>query len=250
MGVTEAIFLAAAGFGAGAINGAAGGGSLISFPALVAAGHPTVVANVTSTVGIWPGYLGGSAAYRRAISDQRRRLFRLLPAVVTGSVAGVVLLLSTSENLFASVAPWLILGAVGLFTIQPLVVARVRRHTSMTEHGGLLLTTGTFLASAYGSYFGAGLGVVLLAILGSVLADDLQRLNGLRGAMALVINSIALVLYAIIAPVAWSAVAVLSITSLAGGFAGARAAQRLRPAWFRAVVIVFGLIAALRLLLG
>jgi uncharacterized membrane protein YfcA len=250
VGITEAIFLAAAGFGAGAINGAAGGGSLISFPALVAAGHPTVVANVTSTVGIWPGYVGGSAAYRSAIGSQRRRLIRLLPPVITGSVSGVVLLLSTSENLFASVAPWLILAAVGLFTLQPLVVAKVRRPSPATERGGLLLMIGTFLASAYGSYFGAGLGVMLLALLGSVVPDDLQHLNGLRGAMALVINSIALVLYAIIAPVAWSAVAVLSIASLVGGFTGARAAQRLRPAWFRAVVIVFGLVAAVRLLIG
>ena len=247
----EGFAIAAAGFGAGVVNGAAGGGSLVSFPALLAIGHPAIVANVTSTVGIWPGYVGGVAGYRSAVAAQRDRVVRLLPAAVLGSAVGVVVLLSTPEDAFRAAAPWLILGASSLFAVQPLVA----RWVGDSDHRLLgpaspLLPFGVFLASIYGSYFGAGLGVILLALLGLFLGETMDRLNGLRGVIAMAVNCLALVLFALTAPVAWGAAGLMAITSLPGGFTGARIAQWLGPTWFRVVVVVFGVMAAGRLLMG
>ncbi|HEX9854189.1 MAG TPA: sulfite exporter TauE/SafE family protein [Acidimicrobiia bacterium] len=246
--LAEAAAIGLAGFAAGAVNGAAGGGSIVSFPVLLWTGFPAVTANVTSTVGIWAGYLGGVAGYRREVRAQRDRIRRFAPAAVTGAVAGVVVLLTTPERLFRSMAPWLILAASVLFLVQP-IVARAVAATSIGGEKAPLLHAGVFLASVYGAYFGAGFGVILLALLGVFLADDLQRLNGLRGVIALTVNCVALILFAVTAPVAWDAVALMAPASFVGGFMGAVLARRLRPVWFRAVVIGFGVVAGTRLLI-
>jgi uncharacterized membrane protein YfcA len=257
------VLLAVAGFAAGVVNGVAGGGSLVSFPALLAAGHGALVANVTSTVGIWPGYAGGVAGYRHVLGDQRDRIRRLAPTCIVGGIAGAALLLLTPSRFFATIAPYLILGACALFAVQPrLSRVLARRSASRVTEGGaapdptsdgrpapaLGLHVCILLAAMYGAYFGAGLGVILLAVLALLLESDLQRANGLRGVLALVINSVGVVVFAVAADVVWSAAAVLAVTSLAGGYTGAHLAQRLPARAFRIAVILLGLAAAARLL--
>jgi hypothetical protein len=248
------LLLVAAGFGAGLVNGVAGGGSLISFPALIAAGHTALVANVTSTVGIWPGYAGGAAGYRRVLASQRARALALAPTCIAGGLAGAALLLLTPSSFFQTIAPYLILAACSLFAAQPALSRALSRraaeHTAGDEpvRSPVPLHACVFAAAVYGSYFGAGLGVILLAVLALLLEEQIQRVNGLRGVLAMLINSVAVVVFAFAADVAWSAAGVLAVTSLVGGYTGAHLAQRLPVPAFRAAVILLGLAAAARLL--
>lgn len=249
----DALILAVAGFLAGVVNGVAGGGSLVSYPALLATGHGALVANVTNTVGILPGYLGGAAGFRDVLASQRVRIRELAPFALAGGLIGSLLLLATSERLFENLAPVLILGACALFAAQP----RLNRAVSRRRHDADDLTgpvpraasIGVFAASVYGGYFGAGIGVIFLAILGTVLIDPLPRINALRGILSLLVNLVAVVVFCIAADVAWDAVAVLGVTSLVGGYVGARASLRLPVPVLRAVVLLFGLLATARLLL-
>jgi uncharacterized protein len=252
MTASELLFLAAAGFGAGLVNGVAGGGSMLSFPALLAVGVPALAANVTSTVGIWPGYLGGVAGFRRLIAAQRDRLRPLTVVALAGAVAGAALLLVTSEDAFDAVAPWLVLAAIGLFAAQPLLARRLVAHGPAAADGRRRQTAvrlgGVFAASVYGAYFGAGLGVLLLAVLGATLPGRLTDLNGIRTVLALVVNSIAVVVFAAAAPVEWAAAGTMAATSLAGGYVGARTAARMPVPVFRGVVVALGVAAFVGLL--
>lgn len=265
--------MAAAGFVAGGINGIAGGGSLVSFPTLLAIGQPALTANVTSTVGIWPGYLGGVLGFRHEVADQADRIKSLLPATLAGAVAGAVLLLTTPPGAFEAVTPYLILIACALFAAQPGLARRVAARAEAdgdmgddmgvdTGDGGghgpdpvrpvaqpVAVQAATFVSSIYGAYFGAGLGIVLLAALGILLPDRLVRTNGLRGVLSLLINTVAALIFVARAPVAWGAAGLLAGASLVGGYAGARFARRIPATVLRAVVVAVGLVAAVRLLL-
>lgn len=253
--------MVAAGIAAGGINGIAGGGSLVSFPALLAVGQPALAANVTSTVGIWPGYLGGVVGFRAEATAQRRRIRSLLPATLGGAVAGGVLLLTTPSEAFEAIAPFLILGACVLFAVQPLLARRWADDGvppgPAADDGperkqparGILVQAGTFLAAVYGAYFGAGLGVVLLAVFGTLVPDRLVRTTSLRTVLSLVINTVAAALFVVAAPVDWGLAGLLAGGSLVGGFAGARVARRIPTALLRAVVITIGVTGAVRLLL-
>ncbi|MCU1490562.1 MAG: hypothetical protein JWM85_1967 [Acidimicrobiaceae bacterium] len=243
----RAVVLALAGLGAGMVNGIAGGGTLLTFPALIALGYPALAANVTSTVGIWPGYIGGLAGFRVELSGQRDRLVRLLPATVGGGTVGGVLLLTTPSSAFSSIAPYLILFAGVLFACQPLLAARLRRRSDpdvVKEGHSWLVHGGIFLASIYGGYFGAGLGVILLAVLGSSIIDRLVRINGLRAVLSLAVNTLAALIFVIRAPIAWSAAGLLAGTALIGGYVGARIARKVPAVWLRVLVICLGLATA------
>jgi uncharacterized membrane protein YfcA len=254
----DSLLLLVAGFGAGFVNGIAGGGSLISFPALLALGHPAIVANVTSTVGIWSGYLGGVAGYRREVRAQAGRVRALAPIALGGGLTGALLLLVTPDGVFDALAPVLVLLACGLFAAQPVLARRLRAQraerpaSAVLRRGGLVLpaVVGTFLAAVYGGYFGAGMGVVLLAVLGLALDDELARINGIRGVISLLVNSIAVVVFAVGADVAWGDAGLLSVSALVGGYSGARLARRMPVPVFRAVVIVLGLVAVGKLVFG
>ena len=240
-----------AGLGAGLVNGVAGGGSLVSFPALLALGYPALVANVTSTVGIWPGYLGGSAAFRAEIGAQRDRLRELAATVVAGGVVGGVLILTTPTSAFQLIAPYLVLFACGLFAIQPLVVRRVRGGGATRSRAHRrAMHVGTFVASVYGDYFGAGLGVVFLGVLGLSTPDTLLRVNGLRSVLSLVVNTVAALIFVASAPVAWAAALLMVGTSLVGGYVGARIARRVPTPALRAVVVLLGVATSAKLLAG
>jgi uncharacterized protein len=243
------VVLILAGLGAGIVNGVAGGGSLISFPILLALGYPALTANITNTVGIWPGYIGGAAGFRHEIGDQTDLLRRLTPIAVVGSIAGAILLLTTSSADFKKLAPWLVLGASLLFAVQPLL----KRALAGSAHAPprtrpLLLGGGLLLASVYGGYFGAGLGVMLLAILGLALPDSIIRTSGLRTALSILVNGVAAAVFIIHGGLAWKAVGLLAIGSLVGGWIGARVALSISANTLRIVVIAVGLATFVKLL--
>ncbi len=239
--------LVATGLGAGVINGVAGGGTLLSFPALLGLGYPPLAANVTSTVGIWPGYLGGAAGFGPEVADQRQLLARLAPAAVAGAAGGSALLLTTPATTFAAAAPWLVLAASVLYALQPLVARWLGRHATARRRQRALLV-GTLVASLYGGYFGAGLGVVLLALLGLTVPQSVARTTGLRTAVSVAVNGVAAAIFLGAAPVALEAAGLLALGSLVGGVAGARAVRRLPAGTFRAIVVLVGLATVAKLL--
>lgn len=241
-----AALLAAAGLAAGAVNAVAGGGSLLSFPALLAAGYPPVTANVTNTVALVPGYAGSVAGSRRGLDGQAGRVRLLGATSAVGAVAGAVLLLTTPSEVFRSVVPFLILLGCGLLLAQPMLARRVQAGSG--RHSTWLLQVGVLLASVYGAYFGAGLGVVLLGLLGVFLSERLARVNALKNVLSTVVNVVALVAFGIFGPVAWEAVLVIALASLSGGYVGGRLAGRIPSAALRAVVVVYGVVVALVLL--
>ena len=244
MSMADAVLIAVAGFLAGGVNAVAGGGSLISFPALVASGLSPLAANVTNTTAVWPGYLGGTLAYRAELGDQQDRLRRLGITAATGAVAGSALLLVAPDAVFDAVVPFLVLVGSLLLLVQPRIAEHVRTRGGTARRDAVQLHAGLFAAAVYGAYFGGGLGVILLAVFGIFLADHLQRLNALKSAMSLLINTVALVAFALFGPVHWLSVAIVAPASLAGGFAGGHAARRLSADALRIVVVVFGVVVA------
>jgi uncharacterized protein len=246
----DAVLIAVAGFLAGGVNAVAGGGSLISFPALVAAGLPTLDANVTNTTAVWPGYLGSAVAYRAELADQGDRLRALAITASLGGAAGAAVLLAAPDAVFDAVVPFLVLAGSLLLAVQPRIARLVRARADAGAEGHTAqLHLSIFAASVYGAYFGGGLGVILLAVLGIFIADHLQRLNGLKSAISLLVNTIALVAFALFGPVDWLAVAIVAPASLLGGYVGARLARRLSPDALRGVVVVFGVVVAIWLAL-
>jgi len=228
---------------AGAVNALAGGGTLITFPMLVALGVPAVAANVTNTVALCPGYLGGTLAQRKDLAGQRRRLWRVLPASAVGGVLGGVLLLQTGEKLFRSLVPWLILLASGLLAVQEPVRAWLTRRSGRDGSAaglerGPAVAVG--LASVYGGYFGAGLSVIVLSALGLTVHDSLTRLNALKQAVAFAVNVAAAVFFLFSGQVAWAMAAVMAVGALLGGALGGKLAGRVKPATLRAVVVTAG----------
>ena len=220
MSTSHAILLVLGGVGAGIFNGVAGGGSLISFPLLLALGYPALTANITNTVGIWPGYLASAAGYRREIGDQRSRLLRLSPVALAGGIAGAALLLTTSETTFENVVPWLVLGAAALFAVQPVLRRALDRGSAHPRTRPVLLVVGVFAASVYGGYFGAAMGVMFLAVLGLALPLSIAHTSGLRAVLSMIVNGIAAVVFVVHGGLAWEAAGWLALGSLFGGFAG------------------------------
>jgi uncharacterized membrane protein YfcA len=248
--LSTAALLAAAGFAAGAVNAVAGGGSLISFPALLGAGYGSVVANVTNAVAVLPGYLGGSLAYREELRPQRARIVALSVTSALGAIAGAVILIVSPARVFEEIVPFLILASCALLAAQPWLSRKLHPPApkSETDHRSPSLHAGVFAASVYGGYFGAGLGILLLAVLGLTLSDGLQRLNALKGILSLVVGLSAAVYFAIDGKVQWDAAAVMAVASLAGGQAGVAVARRLDAGVLRALIVVFGVGVAVWLL--
>jgi uncharacterized membrane protein YfcA len=247
-----ALGLLAAAFAAGAINAVAGGGSLVSFPALLAAGYSAKVANVTNTVALWPGYIGGSLGYRGELRRQRPRVIALAVPSVIGSLVGSAILLLTPEAAFAAIVPYLILFACGVMAFQePLAnLARRGRPRDAGDPAITPLLLGVvFVLAIYGAYFGGGLGIIMLAALAILLPDDLQHSNALKGLLSAVINFAAVAAFALFGPVAWGAVVIMAAGALAGGYLGVGLARRLGQRWLRIAVIAYGTTAALILLI-
>ncbi len=241
--------LAAAAFGAGVVNAIAGGGSLLSFPALVFAGVPTVAANATNTVAIWPGTVSSTWAYRKLIGEERRRALILSIPSLLGGLAGSVLLLHTPEKSFKAVVPWLILFAAGLLALQGPVARWVARRVPMEgDRVPAPLWVTQFLISVYGGYFGAGIGILMLAAMAIFLPDTIQHANALKVLFSLLINGIAAVYFLFAGAVHLPEAGLMAATSIVGGYVGAHVAQKL-PAWLlRYSVITFAVVVALKFL--
>ncbi|MDA3038603.1 MAG: sulfite exporter TauE/SafE family protein [Actinomycetota bacterium] len=247
MSVTDALVAGLAAFVAGLINAIAGGGTLISFPALVALGVPAVSANVTNTVALVPGYLGGAYAQRKDLVTYFATLKGLLIVSAVGGLVGSVLLVNSPERLFRDLVPFLIIGACLLLGVQDrLKAVLARRHQSPATTLGVVGVALLFPTAVYGGYFGAGLGIMLLAVLGLALDDPLPRINSLKSTLSLCINLVAAAFFVFSGKVQWDLAAVMAVTSLVGGTVGGRIATRLDPKVLRIVVIVFGLAVAVR----
>ncbi|HZP27219.1 MAG TPA: sulfite exporter TauE/SafE family protein [Dehalococcoidia bacterium] len=248
MDVLEGAGLLGAATAAGAINAIAGGGSLVSFPALLAAGYPAVTANVTNTVAIWPGTVGGSLGYRRELVVQRARLMGLLLPCIAGSLVGSIILLAAPESAFDAVVPFLIIFACTVLAFQDVLGDFAVHHKLGASEDGnripLSLQGLMFVVAVYGGYFGAGLGIVTLAFLGILIKDDLQRLNALKGLLALLINFVAVLYFAAFGPVQWGIAIVMACGALAGGYAGAGLARKLNRHVLRILVVAYGLVVA------
>jgi uncharacterized protein len=244
----EFLIIGLAAAAAGLINAIAGGGTLISFPALVFAGVPPVSANVTNTVALSPGYLSATFAQWGDMKGQKHRLWMLAPAAVAGGFVGAMLLLQTSEKVFTALIPWLILLAAGLLAIQDRVrgwiVAR-REHSGNRHPREWLAIFPVFLAAIYGGYFGAGLSVILLAVLGLTLDDNLTRLNALKQGVAFAANITAAIFFLFSGEVVWAAAIVMAVGAILGGMLGGRFAGAIKPATLRRVVITVAVVVAI-----
>jgi uncharacterized protein len=243
------VLLSLAGFVAGAINAAAGGGSLVTFPALVAIGYPPLIANVTNNVAVSPGYVTGAWGYRGELRGQRRRIVSLAVVSALGSIVGVGLILVSSQRAFEGIVPFLVLAACALLAAQPVIGRWVGERASTRERPGIGSLVGQTLAAAYGGYFGAALGVAVLALLGVFFDDTLQRLNALKALLQLVIGVTAALGFALLTPVAWGAAAIVGSASLAGGVIGARLAQKVSDRALRVGIVAYGVAAAIWLFL-
>jgi uncharacterized protein len=250
----EAVAILAAGAVAGTMNAIVGAGSLITFPTLLFFGYPPLIANVSNTVGLVPGAASGAVGYRRELVGQRGRAVPLVIASLLGGLTGGVVLLVLPASAFERIVPILILVACGLVAVQPRLSRAIadRRLVAGRAHGegGRWLFAGVYLTGIYGGYFGAAQGVILIALLAILVADDLQRLNGLKIVLASVVNGVAAVLFILVTPIAWPPAVLIAIGSIIGGQVGAHVGRRLSPFALRSVIIAVGLVVAGKLLAG
>jgi uncharacterized protein len=244
----EALLVVLAGVGAGTLNTIVGSGSLLTFPTLLAVGLPPVTANVSNTIGLVPGGVSGTLGYRRELAGQRDRLVRLGIAALLGGLTGAGVLLVLPADAFELVVPFLLLFAAGLTAVQPALTRRLESLRSRPAHDNPAVVLAVFLTAIYGGYFGAGQGVILMALLLVLVHDDPQRLNALKNGLVVLVNGIAALLFALVAPVDWTAVALIAAGSIVGGQLGARVGRRLSPGALRAAIVVLGTAVALRLL--
>lgn len=250
MDLAEAALVVAAGMVAGAVNAVAGGGTLVSFPALLAVGLSPITANITSSVGLLAGYASGSVAYRRELEGQRERARGLGIAGAAGGAVGALALLVTPGDRFRDAVPFLVLLAALLLAVQPALARRLAAARGVTTHPAWEVHVAVGLAAVYGAYFGAGLGVILLAALGLFVADDLQRLNALKGVLSLVVNLVAVGVFVVLGHVDWLAAGLLAAGALVGATVGVGLARRLPSQTVRGAVVLAGLVVAGSLFFG
>jgi uncharacterized protein len=243
----SALAIFGVGMAAGAVNTIVGSGSLITFPTLLALGYPAIVANVTNTVGLVPGSLSGAVGYRRELGGQGARLRSLGVASFAGGLSGGILLLVLPGSVFRQIVPALILVACALIAFQPRLTRRLAERGGHGQHGGPALFVAVFATGVYGGYFGAAQGVILVALLAIFIDDDLQRLNGLKNVLSVLVNGVAAILFALAADVAWDAAAILAAGAIIGGQVGAKIGRRLPQQVLRAVIVVVGTAVAIRL---
>lgn len=250
MGPLGALAIAGAGFFAGTINTVVGSGSLVTYPVLVALGYSPLVANVSNTIGLAPGSVSGAIGYRAELRGQRGRVLWLGAYAFAGGLTGGLLLLAAPKA-FKAIVPVLILLAALLMGVQPRLSTWLRArqqdktaHPAAAAHGAhnrFLLPVLVFATGIYGGYFGAAQGVILLALLGLLIDDGLQRLNGLKNVLTGLVNGTAAVLFALASSPAWGAAGILALSSIVGAQVGAAVARRIPERVLRAVIVVGGL---------
>jgi uncharacterized membrane protein YfcA len=239
---SELIAMVASSVGAGVMNAMAGGGTILTFPTLLLIGEPAIVANATSTVALLPGAAASMAGYRREVSQHREWLKTLFIPSLAGGAIGSVLLLSTPEKTFANLAPLLILFATILFMLQGVVA----RWTSAHETGRLTMMRWSLAAlyqfgvAIYGGYFGAGIGILMLAVLGFMGVTNIHAANGLKNFFGICINSVAAAYFIFRGAVDWPVALIMIVGATAGGYGGARFARHIGKQKARAAVVVIG----------
>jgi len=245
--------IAAAAFVAGVINSMAGGGTLISFPTMVWLGRPPIMANATNAVALWPGSLSAMFGYRDDMRRVRRWLYLLTIPSVAGGALGAILLLHTTEKTFSRLVPFLILGATLLLAAQELISRKLnliaKAHENPTAGWLVFVFTFQLFVGLYGGYFGAGMGILMLAALGFIGLTDLHEMNGLKNLLAVGINGVAAIYFAISGAVLWKDAIVMALAAIAGGFAGAKLAKRLGRRFVRGAVVFIGLTMTVALFL-
>jgi uncharacterized membrane protein YfcA len=253
MSAGHLVLLLVAGLAAGTVNAIAGGGSLVTFPALLATGLGAKAANVTNSVAVFPGYVGSVAGSRTDLAELageigRRRILGLLPTTVVGAVAGCVILLVTPGKAFDVVVPFLVLGAAAVLAFQNRLRAVVGHPHEMSPRRQTLSLHGmVLLGSVYGGYFGAALGVMLVAALGLVLPTTLARINALKNVISALVGFVTLLVFALFGPVDWAYVAILAPATVVGGYGGARLARRLPAPVLRALIVTFAVVVGVYL---
>ncbi|GAB2673633.1 sulfite exporter TauE/SafE family protein [Thalassiella azotivora] len=252
----EAVAILLAGVAAGTINTVVGSGTLITFPTLLAFGFPPVVANISNNIGLVPGGVSGTWGYRRELAGQGATIRRLAPMSLLGALAGALLLLWLPAEAFATIVPVLLGLSIALVLVQPrlqraMALRRERRGDAPEGPGhAVALSGGVLGAGVYGGYFGAAQGVLLVGLLGSLLPEPLQRVNALKNLLSLLVNGVAAVTFALVAfdRIDWLVVALIAAGSVVGGQVGAHVGRRLPPPALRAVIVVVGLVAIVRIL--
>lgn len=247
MTIIDLIILTLASFLAGIVNAIAGGGTLITFPALTALGIPALIANVTNTIALSPGYLAGALAQRKELYGQKRMLWILLPVSLAGGVGGGFLLLQTGERSFREIVPWLILFATVLLILQPLIRKWINHLQEGSHHRISIYWVFLFIlpAAFYGGYFGAGVSVIIIATLGVMINDTLNRLNALKQVISFVINVATALFFIFTTSFSWTIVIVMATGSILGGIAGGRLAGMIKPQVLRWTIITIGFIVSI-----
>ncbi len=231
---------------AGALNAAAGGGSFISFPALIAAGFPSMSANATNNTAMWVGTMASVGGFRRELAPYKHRLYAISAVGIAGGLAGSLLLLHTTQRAFDRFIPWLLLLATLLFALSPLATRYFRRHaTHDPDYDGVSVRSPAawailFVTAVYGGYFGAGIGFVIIATLAALGATDVTRMSGVKNVMAACVNGIAVVPFAFAGIIAWPEAGLMSVGSLIGGYYGAELVRRLPQRIVRFGIIALG----------
>jgi uncharacterized membrane protein YfcA len=246
--VLDLILLFLAAIGAGFVNALAGGGSIFTFPVLVAVGVPPVMASVTNTIALCPGYVGGVLAQKKDFTNQEGRLVALLPVSILGGIIGAWLLTRTSDGAFRGLVPILVLGACLLMALQDRIRAILQRR--FARIGLAWAIAPVFAAAIYGGFFGVAVSIMFLGVVGLTIDDTLTRLNALKQAMSLACNVAAALYFAIGAAVVWSACGAMAAGALLGGWLGGRMAGRVQVGTLRLIVITIGVVIAAMFALG
>ncbi len=245
MTLAQATFLFGAAFLAGVLNAVAFGGSFISFPALLLTAMPPINANATNTAALWPGTVASTGAYRRVFSGEVRKLLPpLIVASLLGGLLGAGLLLRTPQATFMRLVPWLLLAATLLFVSSGRVSAWVRARsvrltgsTWLAMAGGVLLQ---LLIAIYIGYFGAGVGILVLAMLALIGVQNIHAMNGMRVLLVSVANGVAIIAFMVAKVVVWPQALLMLVGAALGGYGGAYYAQKINPARIRQFVILLG----------
>jgi uncharacterized membrane protein YfcA len=249
MDLPHILLLVAAGVAAGVVNAIAGGGSLITFPTLLAIGLPPVDANVTNSVSVFPGYVSSVVGSRADLDGQGRRVRTVVPTSIVGAVAGCALLLLTPARAFELVVPFLVLGAAATLAFQQRLRGLVGHPRALSpRRRTITLQSVVFVGAIYGGYFGAALGVMYVAALALILDESLNRINALKNVLSAAVGLVTVVVFAIFAPVHWGAALILAPATVVGGYAGARLARRLPARVLRTIIVAFGTVIGLVLL--
>ena len=252
------ILIALAGVAAGAINTLVGSGTLVTFPTLVTLGYPPVVSTMSNAIGLVAGGISGTWGYRRELRGQWNRLKWQMPASFVGALAGAWLLLHLPEKVFTEVVPVLLILALILVVIGPRIQNWARRRAEaagqsaehVSQRKMVALVLGTFAVGIYGGYFTAAQGILLIAAMGALLPENMQRMNAAKNLLSLVVNIVAAVAYTVVAfdRISWLAAGLIALGSTIGGVLGAHYGRRLSPNALRAFIVVVGLIGLWRLL--